>query len=264
MMPLNQKILLVLSPLQLAAVITVFFALLSIIGIVIVRRFIPNKWLKAHNDVAGPIFGVIGTVYAVLLAFVVVITWEGHDAAKRNINVEVGAVIGLFMDAEGLKEPVRQELKALVLEYVESVINDEWKTLKTGNTSPAPATTLYNIVKLCGSYRPENRTEEIFLEKAVDRVDELYSLRRQRQLDSRNGIHPILWMVLIIGGVLTIVIGCFFGTESVSLQIALTASLAALIAIVLFTILELDFPFTGKIGIPPTAFQEVLVRLKTY
>lgn len=263
-MPFNQKILLIFSPWQLAALITASFAMLSVLSIVLIRRFISNRWLKTHNDVVGPLFSVIGAVYAVVLAFVVVITWQNHDVTRQNINKEVSAVIAIFMDAEGLKQPVRQEVRKLALEYIDSVINKEWKTLVTGNTSPAPATTLYDMMKLCGSYEPERRTEEIFLEKVVDKLTELYGLRRQRQLDSKNGIDPVLWLVLILGGMLTVVVGCLFGTESMNLQIVLTVALAMLIAIVLFTILELDFPFTGKIGIPSTAFQEVLVRLKAY
>ena len=44
----------------------------SVAGLLVVRRFVPGTVLQPQHDVASPKFQVIGTLYAVLLAFVVV------------------------------------------------------------------------------------------------------------------------------------------------------------------------------------------------
>jgi hypothetical protein len=57
---------------------------------------------------------------------------------------------------------------------------------------------------------------------------------------------------------------CLFGTENLHIQVMITISLAVIIAIIMFTIVELDFPFTGKMGLSSSAFQEMIVKLKTH
>jgi hypothetical protein len=43
---------------------------------------VPTEVRQKHNDVAGFIYAVLGVVYAVLLALVVIAVWEEFDAAK--------------------------------------------------------------------------------------------------------------------------------------------------------------------------------------
>lgn len=131
-----------------------------------------------------------------------------------------------------------------------------------GKSTPFTDTKLYKAMSLYTSYEPATKTEEICLEKSIDKISNLIELRRMRQLDARTGIHPMLWLTLIFGGFVTVLISCVFGIESLDLQLMATLSLALMIAIVLFTIVELDYPFTGKMGLSPVAFQEMVARLK--
>jgi hypothetical protein len=43
-------------------------ALVSLAGLVIVRRFVPPERLAAHTDVVGYDYAVIGVLYVVILA----------------------------------------------------------------------------------------------------------------------------------------------------------------------------------------------------
>jgi hypothetical protein len=207
---------------------------------------------------------VIGTIYAVILAFIVIVTWENHDITKQNIDKEIGNLASLSINADAFDPAMKQELRGAIRQYIESIVNDEWSTLRVGQASQATAEALHKIVRTCAAYKPATRTEEIFLDQSVGKIDELYELRRKRQLDSSNGVHPLLWMVIILGGVITILTSCVFESEERSLHIFTSLSLAILIAASLFTILELDFPFTGKMSISSAPFQELLIRLKGY
>src|ERR1700739_3303069 len=46
------------------------------------RRLLPIDLRQRHNDVAAAIFSLIGVTYAVLLAFVAMLAWEGFNRAK--------------------------------------------------------------------------------------------------------------------------------------------------------------------------------------
>lgn len=264
MMHVTQKLLLLFSPLQLVLIFAAVFVPIAIIGVFAVRLFIPNTKLKLHNDMVGPIFGAIGTIYAVMLAFIVVITWESHDVTKKHISNEVSGLVGLFVEAEGFNEPMRTGTRRLILKYAESISRDEWKDLRVGTSNPVTATVLFDIMKSYATYSPSTKAEEICLAKSIDKMSDLIELRRMRQLDSRDGIHPMLWLMIISGSVITILMSCLFGTESLNLQLISAGLLALMISLVLFTIVELDFPFSGKMALTPTAFDEMVARLGSY
>jgi hypothetical protein len=42
----------------------------AILGLLLVRRLVPLDLLQMHHEVGGYIIGVMGTIYAVILAFV--------------------------------------------------------------------------------------------------------------------------------------------------------------------------------------------------
>ena len=46
--------------------------LVSLIGLALVRRMVPINELEQHTDVAGYVYAVIGVIYAVVLALVVI------------------------------------------------------------------------------------------------------------------------------------------------------------------------------------------------
>lgn len=55
-----------------------------------------TKWgpdrLKLNNEVAGFKFSVIGVLYAVLLAFLVVAVWQNYNATETAVRNEAKAV----------------------------------------------------------------------------------------------------------------------------------------------------------------------------
>ncbi|MBV8771601.1 MAG: hypothetical protein JO166_04605, partial [Deltaproteobacteria bacterium] len=52
------------------------FAAASCGGLLVFHRLVHIDLRKAHNDLAGFIFAVVGVIYAVLLAFIAIATWE--------------------------------------------------------------------------------------------------------------------------------------------------------------------------------------------
>jgi purine-cytosine permease-like protein len=60
----------------------VVYVAISITSLLIIRKYYPHQKCKPHNDIAGFIFATLGVIYAVLLAFIVVITWQDFDKAQ--------------------------------------------------------------------------------------------------------------------------------------------------------------------------------------
>jgi hypothetical protein len=67
--------------------------------------------------------------------------------------------------------------------------------------------------------------------------------------------------VLVSGGMITILFTLFFGTENFFAHLIMTSLLSALIGLILFTIMVMDYPFSGSVSVSPEAFKVILQYL---
>src|SRR4028118_268856 len=92
-------------------------ALVAVAGLVAVQRLVPAARRREHNDVAGFIYAVVGVIYAVLLALMVIAVWEEHEAAKATVREEANELADVFWLAHRLPEPEGPRLPGLALSY---------------------------------------------------------------------------------------------------------------------------------------------------
>jgi cation transporter-like permease len=92
---------------------------------------------------------------------------------------------------------------------------------------------------------------------------DLADARRDRLLEAEQGLPAILWVVLITGGIIVVTFTYLFGLESTLVHVFMVAALALIIALVLFTVAALNYPFKGDITIGPEAMEQVLRRFET-
>lgn len=258
-MSITQTILLNVPSVVVGAIIVSATLTLSVAGLLIVHHFIPHHKLKLHHDVADPILGALGAVYAVLLAFVTVTVWQNFDKTNSNVELEANYLGDIYRDAEAFTPEFRAKAQDLLRKYRQEVITYEWKTMERGQMSPEVEKRMREIWTLYTTYRPNNSTEQSFFDESVRKLNSFRELRRKRIMDSRTGIHPLLWFVLVTGAFATISFTFLFGTENLQAQIIMGILFSMTISLILFTVLLLDFPFTGSITVTPQAFQELLL-----
>ena len=79
---------------------------LSLAGLAIVRKFVGPERLQPHHDVAGFIFAILGVIYAVLLAFVVIVVWLQVACAGGIVTAEANTVSTMFRVAHAFPTPI--------------------------------------------------------------------------------------------------------------------------------------------------------------
>jgi hypothetical protein len=242
--------------------IVALYVALSVAGLFVIRKYWPlHHTFKSHNDVAGAIFATLGVIYAVLLAFLVVVTWQSFDEAGLNAAREANYLADLYRDSTPLPAAFRGELKADLKVYIAEIINDEWPVMAGGRRAPDVTAEQGRLWTLLAGFRPRGETQKVFFTEAVKKFNAACEARRQRLLDAGSGLNGILYFVLIVGGLITVLYTLLFGTENFGPQIVMTSMLAVMIALTLFTIMALDYPFSGDISIRPDVFRTVLTTL---
>ena len=106
--------------------------LAAVIGLSLVQRLVPVNIRQEHNDVAGFVYAVLGVIYAVLLALVVIAVWEEFGRARVTVEAEANALAEIFWLAHELPEPEGRQLQELARAYAEEAVDNEWPLMQQG------------------------------------------------------------------------------------------------------------------------------------
>ena len=245
--------------------ICVFASFVSVFGMLFVRQKIGHAELAKHNDVAGFIHAIIGTIYAVLLAFVVVVEWEIYRDTESKVEVEVGAMASIFRDSRvfsDLKKRtlIQQELMA----YATTVIEEEWPLLAKEQSSEKALGQIHQIFNYVADLKPKNDYEKLWYQELITKVNKFSDARNERILCCTQGIPAFMWWIMILGGIITISFSFLFGTVNKIPYALMVASLSCIITLLLLLIYALDHPLKGIIFVKPDAFIEVIKHWRLY
>jgi hypothetical protein len=192
----------------------------------------------------------------------VIAVWQSFDYASANVEKEANCLMDLYRDSVAFSPEFKKELCALIQDYTKGVVDYEWKAMASGNHSSRVTKIMDKIWNAYSAYSPKNPTEQAFFQESIKKLNDLGEARRSRLLNAVTGIHPILWMVLLVGGAVTMTFISFFGAESLKTQTTMALMLSVLVGIILFTILAMDYPFTGSISITTEAFKPIVACIR--
>jgi hypothetical protein len=230
------------------------------LGTVLLRRRTTAPTDEKHNEVAGFIFATAGVIYAVLLGFTVIIVLEQYIAAENAVAQEAAALITVAHETSSYSEPARGQIHDQLRAYAQFVINEEWRTMdevtlehEESRSAQAAINRLWSIYQSV----PPSQTNP----HTLDSLDAL-SIQRAIRLQSNVAALPqVLWFGLVLGGAVMIYYCWALHMKNVLLHATMTALLAGVIAMGLWTIVMLNHPFTGDLHVSPAAFQHALYVL---
>ena len=242
----------------LLALVIVVAAGLACGGQLAVRRMFPGADFRAHNEVAGIVLGIIGGLFGVTLAFIIVIVWQEFDATHQRVAVESSAAADLYHTASGLPAPVGREVRRNLIAYAKLLVDDEWPAMRSGGSSVRAEQLLTRTYRDIAMFHPRDMGASNLQTAALTYVGVLHDARHHRLDDNESGVSPFEWSILLIGA-LTIIGLCYLvGFPDVRTQLVMTGALAATIAVMFTLIFELDYPFRGDLAIPPVGWQAFL------
>jgi hypothetical protein len=246
-------------PLWLSGIILVgMTTLVAMSGPALIRRRIHLDRLRVNNEVAGFKFATVGVLYAVLLAFAVIVVWEKFAEAERTVAKEAGAVATLYRLSGGLDAEPGKAFRDNLTAYVKAAINEDWPAMEQGRDSAHVREALDHIYATILALRPADQRGGAVLSEALRQLDLVTQARRDRLVTAAGTVPGVLWLVLFGGAALTISFTFFFGTQNLVVQTLMTGMLSLLIFAGLFVIVAIDHPFAGSVKVQPEALHAVL------
>jgi Protein of unknown function (DUF4239) len=232
-------------------------------GLILVQRMVPIEVRRQHNDVADFIYAVLGVVYAVLLGLTVVAVWEEWNRAVVTADEEASSLAEVFWIADSMPESEGHHIQELARSHARLVVNEEWQLMEQGKSSPKAWDLIDDIRASLQNFDTSTPEEQVLYEQGFERMRDLAGARRDRLLEAEQGLPVVLWIVLMTGGIIAIGFTYLFGLESTVIHLLMVASLALIIALVLFTVAALNYPFKGDITVGPDAMEQILGRFES-
>ncbi len=223
----------------------------------LIHRWVGVARLVQNNEIAGFKFATVGVIYAVLLAFTVIVVWEKFNDAENAVAQEAGATAALFRYAEG-KEPEAVALRTALASYVKTAIDDEWPAMAAQSESHAVTRALNAAYEAALALNRSGTRDTADMSEVFAQLDNVTAARRVR-LHLAGGLVPsVIWIALFTGGLLTIGFTLFFGSHNLLAQISMTGVLSILVTLGLVVIVSVDHPFIGPVHILPHPLEAVL------
>lgn len=239
----------------LAVSVTVGFA---VAGLMLLHRFVPLALREEHNDTMATLFGALYVTYALIVGFSASFVSYQYDTAQKNVESEASSVEEIYRLAEQFPERERRKVQGLAVAYARTVVEDGWPLMEQGRLSPRAGATADDLRRSVMDFEPSTGGEQAIYAQSLTLVQDLDEYRALRLLEAREGIPAILWVVLLVGGVTTIVSTYLFGMKNARLHALMVAAFTVVLVLVLYAIRALEYPFDGIVQVGPEAFEVVL------
>ncbi len=244
-----------------ATILVVVTTFVAMLGPIVVRRFVLLEKLTSNNEIAGFKFATVGVLYAVLLAFAIIVVWEKFSNAEGIVAREAGAAETIFRLSYGIDDEMGIELRDALSKYLAVTVAIDWPAMDRGTagqqTRPARQA-LDNVYSSLLKVVGMQHVSPALISEIMRQLDIIAQARRARLIASEGTVPGVIWALLFGGAVLTIAFTFFFGTRSLSAQTVMTGILSILIFSELLAIVAIDRPFSGAVKVGAGSLTNIL------
>ena len=157
-------------------------------GPVLIRRRVGLESLASNDEIAGFKFATVGVIYAVLLAFAVIVVWQKFTDAETAVVQEAGAAATLYRLASG-PEPEAVATRAALTNYLRLAIEWDWPQMADGKDSHEATSALSALYATALRLTETAPRQQATFAEMFNQLDAITQARRNR-LQVATGIVP--------------------------------------------------------------------------
>ena len=207
---------------------------------------------------------VTGTMFAVVLAFVILAAFQTYNGARAGAQAEAAAVLDMARAAALFPPAQRDQLRADFACYGRAVVGQEWPAMHRGHSSAVVDDWINTYRAVFRRLDVGSPREQLALQELLNQEATRTTGRQQRLAEATPDVPTPLWLALVFGGCVAVALQLSMADprERVVVQSVLVAGFASVVVAGLLIVNFLDHPYqrhTG--GIQPTAMRQTLVMI---
>lgn len=249
-----------LPPLALAFLIIGSVVSLSLLGLVVTRRYLlPSLDLvDGVNDAVGGTVQAIGVFYGITVGLIAANVWTTFNASNELVSREAACISQVHRDVSALPAELKQDTQGLLVRYARLVIEDDWPNQRQGRRVHQSGDVLRHLEKVLYTFEPKTAGQRTRYQEALASFNRLMMARHLRVDAVHAGLSPVMWSVIWLGAGISIGVVYFYQIPSPKLHALLVTLTATLLGLLLFMLVVNDKPFFGAVGVTPQSYQLVL------
>jgi hypothetical protein len=224
-------------------------------GVWLVRRLVPVTREGFDAEVSSQMLGVVGSLFGLLLAFLVVVEFQSFASAQDNASREADGLAQVIRDSRAFAPADRARVSAAAGDYARLVVRDEWPRLRDGHDSARAWAGIDRLYAALQAARPSSPAASAFYTDAVGRLGDVLQARRSRLAAASGGLSPLLGALMIVGALVLLGYAILVGSKRAGFHAIGAASLAVVVAFSLVVLVTLDHPFSGSLAIDSKPFR---------
>lgn len=224
----------------------------SVAGLWLFRRAVPVAVLEPSHDAVGNYLQTLGSIYAVLLAFVVFVVWQQFNDARAAVDAEASEVMDLARVSAGVCAEVGEDVIARLRAYVDDVLTREWPAMARADLAVMEAVTAHldAIWDALRAMEPAGARDQAHYAESLTRFNDLADARARRVTASLTRLPTALRILLYLGAAVLVGSMYLFAVRSFVMHATMTAAMAGAISHILYVVEDLDDAFDGDWQVP--------------
>jgi hypothetical protein len=221
--------------------------------------------LLADSGRGRPMVTVTGTLFAVVLAFVILAAFQTYSGAETGAESEAAALLDMDRTADLFPAAQRDQLRDDFICYGRAVVNREWPAMRSGQSSPLVDYWIDRYRATFAQLALRTTREQLAFQELLNLTATRTAGRQQRLSDDTPAVPMPLWIALLFGGCVAVALhlGMADPRERLRVHGLMVAGLAAVVTAGLLIVYFLDHPFQAHSGgIQPTAMRHELVLMR--
>jgi hypothetical protein len=211
------------------------------------------------KDPTSSLFRLVGLLVSLMLSLAFTDVVVNMRAIENAIEREAVAISDAFHDLQRFDTEKTRETRAILIEYLQSIIDDDWPALANDTLSQQTDAISERFEDSLMQLEPATANQKQLWSRILADLDAASDYRMVR-LANALAKPPVYLYVVILGFLITM---AFFGAYRPQPPLVVLASLYTLfIGLVLYLILALSDPFQGGTAVEPTAFEHLVVTLR--
>jgi hypothetical protein len=211
---------------------------------------------RTANDVVGFTFTGFAVFYGLLLGLVAVGAYQTYSTADEQVSREAASLGVLYHEVSAYPSPTREAMQADLRNYTLDTINKAWPLQQKGVIPTGGRQRMADLYTTLLAFSPSDTREAVIHAETLRSLNEYVELRRVRLSYIDAGLPDALWWVVIVGAVVSIVYITLFDMK-LQVHLILGGLFALFLAITIFLIAEVNYPFRGAVSVSPAALQDV-------
>jgi hypothetical protein len=223
-----------------------------------------TKTLQHEVQLSTAVMQLAGTIFAVLLALIVVSVFEQYSKVESVMFEEATYAGNIFRDTFVIDKKNAEEIRQKIYKYLQLVINSELPAQKKGVDEIKKVKVLGNqeIEDILNIIAKLNQTP-IIQGEMLNQANELLKYRRIRiGFTTESHLPKTIWITLIIGAlILTINLSLIQSEQRFHMNIFCYIYILS-IDLMLILIIAYDRPFCGELSVSTASYQQVMLTMK--